>query len=47
MSETMSETTMCWRCNTTYDIATTECPACHATNANADFDKAMAEMEVA
>ncbi len=43
----MSETTMCWKCSTAYDIATAECPACHATNANVDIVKALAEMEAA
>ena len=43
----MSETTMCWKCSTAYDIATAECPACHAANPNLDFEKAVAEMEAA
>lgn len=43
----MNDTTMCWKCSANYDITLTECPACHATNANLDIDKALAEMEEA
>ena len=37
-------TTLCWRCPTVYKMADSECPCCHATNANLDFDKAKREM---
>jgi len=37
------DTTLCWRCPTVYPMNDRDCPNCHATNANVDFEKALSE----
>jgi len=37
------QTTLCWRCPTVYRMVDSECPHCHAANANVDIDKVRAE----
>lgn len=39
-----SRDTSCWRCSAYYSAMLPRCPKCNATNANADFEAALAEM---
>jgi hypothetical protein len=39
----MRQTTYCWNCCAEYPASAMQCPACCATNANIDLDKAGAE----
>ena len=43
----LCKTTLCWKCNASYDMHAGECPVCCATNANVDLDKALAEQQQA
>ena len=40
----MPETTLCWACSHEYAIGLERCPACGATNGNADPERAMEEL---
>ena len=40
----MNDETLCWNCNAPYSTRDAKCPACGATNANADLDAALAEL---
>lgn len=44
MEKILFKTTICWRCPTVYPMTDHDCPHCHATNANVNQNKAIAEM---